>query len=190
MRHRVLLVPHHHVNIWSQRFSRLVKLTEIIMSLGLFPEQDENSIYFSRKDETEPMSSYSAYKFELDGFEWPTVEHYFQAMKFADDNYQKKIREAKSPAAARKLGRSRLKRIRKDWRSIREVVMTRAVYIQSRTHVEVAEAILKTGDARLVENNQYDYFWGCGRDRRGRNAYGRVLMGVRKKLQKELEPVE
>lgn len=160
------------------------------MSLGLFPEQDENSIYFSRKDEAEPMSSYSAYDFELDGFQWPTVEHYFQAMKFFDEKYQKRIREAKSPAAARKLGRSRFKKIRPDWRAIREVVMTRAVYIKSRTHEEVSKAILKTGDARLVENNQYDYFWGCGRDRRGRNVYGRVLMGVRNKLREELESVE
>lgn len=160
------------------------------MSLGLFPEQDENSIYLSRKDEAEPMSTYSTYPFELDGFVWPTVEHYFQAMKFEDAGYREKVRLAKTPAQARKLGRTRFKKIRSDWHKVREVVMTRAVYIKSRAHQDVGQAIRNTGDARLVENNQYDYFWGCGRDRRGRNAYGRVLMGVRQRLGEEAGSVE
>lgn len=37
----------------------------------------------------------------------------------------------------------------------------------------------------LMENSQYDYYWGCGRDRLGHNAYGKVLINVRKKLREE-----
>jgi ribA/ribD-fused uncharacterized protein len=63
--------------------------------------------------------------------------------------------------------------------------MTRAVYTKCRTHPEVAARLLATGDRRLVENNSYDYYWGCGRDRRGDNHYGRVLMNVRARLRQE-----
>jgi ribA/ribD-fused uncharacterized protein len=66
-------------------------------------------------------------------------------------------------------------------------MMTRAVYTKCRAHPEVAERLLATGDAKLVENSQYDYFWGCGRDRRGHNTYGKVLMDVRSRLREESE---
>ncbi len=160
------------------------------MSMGLFPEQDEDAIYLSRKDYDDPLSAYSPFPFELDGHTWPTVEHYFHAMKFKDEAYRCKIRDAASPDAAKKLGRTRFKRIRNDWREVREVFMTRAVYTKSLTHPEVFDAIMATENARLVENSQYDYFWGCGRDRRGKNAYGRVLMGVRAKLKERGNAVE
>lgn len=157
------------------------------MSTGIFPEVDEDAIYLSRTDVKDPLSSFASYSFELDGFEWPSVEHYFQAMKFKDLSYQNKIRRAASPAQARKLGRTRLRKIRSDWRNVREVVMTRATYIKCLSHKEILNGLLDTKDLKLVENSQYDYFWGCGRDRRGNNAFGKVLMGVRSKLGKEAE---
>ena len=82
-------------------------------------------------------------------------------------------------------GRYVLRRIRKDWSKIRRVIMTRAIYTKCRTHPEVAQRLLETGEKTLVETTQFDYFWGCGRDRRGRNIYGAVLMDVRKKLRDE-----
>ncbi len=66
--------------------------------------------------------------------------------------------------------------------------MTRAVYTKCRTHPNIARELLATGDETLVDNNQYDYFWGCGRDRRGNNAYGKALMNVRAKLREEQKP--
>ena len=63
--------------------------------------------------------------------------------------------------------------------------MTRGIYIRCRTYPHLAEQLLATGDRHLVENSQYDYYWGCGRDRRGNNAYGKVLMKVRAKLLEE-----
>lgn len=39
-----------------------------------------------------------------------------------------------------------------------------------RTHPEVAERLLATENVKLVENSQCDYFWSCGRDRRGHNT--------------------
>jgi hypothetical protein len=63
--------------------------------------------------------------------------------------------------------------------------MTRAFYLKCRTHPEAAEALLATGERPILETSQYDYFWGCGRDLRGENAYGQVLMAVRQRLREE-----
>ena len=82
-------------------------------------------------------------------------------------------------------GRKRHKSLRRDWKQVRETVMTRGIYVRCRTHPELAEALLDTGDTKIVENSNFDYFWGCGRDRRGDNRYGKVLMNVRARLREE-----
>jgi len=152
------------------------------MSGGLFKEPDQNTHYFSRSDADHAFSAWSKHPFELEGKEWPSVEHYFQAMKFEDEQYQEKIRLAENPKQARKLGRRRLKKIRKDWKDVKVVYMTRALYTKCRTYPNIANELLETNDQKLVENSVYDYFWGCGRDRLGKNMYGQVLMNVRNKL--------
>lgn len=63
--------------------------------------------------------------------------------------------------------------------------MTRAIYTKCKTHPAVAKCLLETGNKKLVENSAYDYFWGCGRDRRAENTYGKVMMNVREKLKQE-----
>jgi ribA/ribD-fused uncharacterized protein len=153
--------------------------------MAVFPKVDDTALFFSRSDPSEPLGSFSRYGFELEGVEWPSVEHYFQAMKFVDDVYREKIRQAPHPQSARKLGRRRLKKIRSDWSQVKDVIMTRGVYIRCRAYPNLAEQLLATGDRQLMENSQYDYYWGCGRDRRGNNAYGKVLMSVRSKLLEE-----
>ena len=153
--------------------------------MSLFDAPDENAIYLSRTDNDDPLSSYAMYSFELEDLSWPSVEHYFQAMKFEDVQFREKIRQTKTAKKARSLGRSRFHKVRSDWKKIREVIMTRAVYIKCRTHDVVSQKLLETGESKLVENNLYDYFWGCGRDRRGENTYGKVLMNVRDKLKEE-----
>ena len=122
--------------------------------------------------------------------ECASVEHYYQAMKFEDESYQEKIRQADHPKQARKLGRNRFKKLRQDWAKVKPVIMTRAVYTQCRTHPELSEKLLATDNQRLVESSAYDYYWGCGRDRRGNNMYGKVLMNVRGKLKKEQQAEE
>lgn len=145
-------------------------------------------MFFSRSDVHQQWGTFSHHNFVLEGEEWPSVEHYYQAMKFDDPEYQARIRQADHPKKARKLGRNRLKKRRKDWRQLKTTVMTRGVYTKCRTYPEIAQALIATGSARLIENSNYDYFWGCGRDRRGANRYGEVLMNVRDKLNQEKTP--
>lgn len=155
------------------------------MANNLTPGDDGQSLYFARSDASQLLGTFSAHTFTLEDKEWPTVEHYFQAMKFEVGDHQDKIRLAASPKKARKLGRTRFEKVRNNWSTARTVFMTRAVYTKCKTHADVAKLLLSTGDNKLVENSQYDYFWGCGRDRRGDNTYGQVLMNVRDKLREE-----
>jgi ribA/ribD-fused uncharacterized protein len=154
--------------------------------MAIFPSDDgEQDLFLSRSDPENPLGTHSFFSFELEGKVWPSVEHYFQGMKFNDDARQEQVRAAPTPQQARKLGRKRHKSFRSDWKQVRETVMTRGVYTRCRTYLELAEELLATGDQKIVENSNFDYFWGCGRDRRGDNAYGRVLMNVRAKLREE-----
>ncbi len=152
---------------------------------GLFAEEDQNTHYFSRSDPEEVLGTFVALSFELDNHNWPTVEHYYQAMKFDAPDIQAKIRACATPEKARKMGRSRFRKRRSNWRQLKTTIMTRAIYTRAKTHAHMASTLEQSEDQRLVENSNYDYFWGCGRDRRGNNHYGNILMNVREKLRKE-----
>jgi ribA/ribD-fused uncharacterized protein len=151
----------------------------------LFTADKSEKYTLSHLDPTHPLASYSKHRFELDGTEWPSVEHYYQAMTFEDEAYREQIRTTPHPADATKLGKSKKHGCRKDWDKVKETYMTRGTYIKCRTHPEVAEALLATGDMKIIETSQYDYYWGCGRDTRGHNVYGKVLMNVRGQLKSE-----
>lgn len=151
----------------------------------IFKPRADNVVYLSRTDANEPLSSYSRHGFDLDGLHWPSVEHYFQAMKSEDAALRARVAATQHPREARRVGRSRRVKLRKDWKKVRRVIMTRAVYTKCKTHPEVAKVLLATGDNPLVALNSYDYYWGCGRDGRGHNTYGVVLMDVRDKLREE-----
>jgi len=153
----------------------------------LFPDTDSDALYFSMFDPAYVWSRDREYSFELEGQQWKSAEHYYQSMKFQSAAYSEKVRAAETIELARKLGQARFKRKRSDWSKVRSTVMTRAIYTISRTYSNVAEELLATKETKLVENSQYDYFWGCGRDRRGDNHYGKVLMNVRAKLLEEAD---
>ncbi len=153
----------------------------------LFDNDSTEKLTLSRLDPSHPLSAYSRHGFELDGAEWPSVEHYYQAMKFDDEDYREEIRNTAHPADATKLGKSKKHGYRKDWSKLKKTYMTRGIYIKCKTHPVVAEALLATGKRQILETSQYDYYWGCGRDMRGENVYGKVLMSVREQLRKEEE---
>ncbi|MEA3300365.1 MAG: NADAR family protein [Pseudomonadota bacterium] len=153
--------------------------------MALFPKLADDAIYLDRGDPTNPLASYSRHGFELEGCDWPSVEHYFQAMKFDDPVLRARVRLAPNPAAAARIARWRFWRVRKDWKKVQLVMMTRGTWIKCHAHPEVAAALLDTGERMIVESSLYDYYWGCGRDQRGHNYYGKMLMDVREKLRAE-----
>lgn len=146
------------------------------------PSSTSDNFKVSYMDSTSLLSSWSRHAISLEGLEWPSVEHYVQAMKYEDKKYQEKIRCAAHPRDAKKLGESRWKRKKSNWKQERVIYMTRGIYIKCKTYPEVIEALLASGDLTILDTSNFDYFWGCGRDGRGQNKFGKILMDVRAKL--------
>ena len=145
------------------------------------------TIYFyTPKDVYGDFSNFSKYGVELDGKWWRTTEHYFQAQKFYDEEYKEVIRNAPDPKTAANLGRSREVPIREDWGNIKDDVMRKAVLAKFRTHKQLRNRLLETGNQKLVENAPGDYYWGCGADGTGKNMLGKILEEVREILISEL----
>lgn len=134
------------------------------------------------------FSNFSRHGFELDGLYWKTSEHYFQAQKFAGTKYETRIREARSPKDAANLGRRRDFPLRKDWESVKDDVMRRAVLKKFQTHEDIRGILLNTGEEAIVENAPGDYYWGCGQDGTGKNMLGVILMEVRDQLRETEAP--
>ena len=143
--------------------------------------------FFSRDSKFSALSNFAPYGFEVDGVKWPTVEHYFQAQKFTSPSskeHRERIRTSNSPRQAKALGRSRSHAIRHDWDAVREDAMRTALRAKF-TQPVLRALLLSTGDRPLVEDSPYDRYWGTGKDGRGKNRLGVLLMELRDELRKE-----
>lgn len=143
---------------------------------------DDTILFYGAENEHGYMSNFADYPIKLDGKVWPTTEHYFQAMKFVGTEHVEVIRAAKSPNRAATLGRSRKRPLRSDWESVKDDVMRKAVWAKFTQHEAIANELLATGEAKLVENTTRDTYWGCGSNGRGRNMLGIILVETRAKL--------
>jgi N-glycosidase YbiA len=143
--------------------------------------------FFSRDSKFAALSNFAPYGFEVDGVKWPTVEHYFQAQKFtspSSEAHRERIRNSNSPRQAKALGQSRSQPIRPDWDAVREDVMRTALRAKF-TQPALRTLLLSTGDRPLVEDSPYDRYWGTGKDGRGKNRLGALLMELRCRLREE-----
>jgi DNA-directed RNA polymerase II subunit RPB2 len=114
---------------------------------------------------------------------WPTVEHYYQAMKFpADPAWQEAIRSAPTPARAKKMGLSREHPARGDWDTIKEQVMKAALMSKFSQNSGLLALLQGTGERPLVEASPGDSYWSAGRNGKGKNRLGALLTEVRREL--------
>ncbi len=65
------------------------------------------------------------------------------------------------------------------WNDVRIDVMEDVLRLKFFTDAHCRDVLLATGSATLVERTDTDRFWGDGRDRRGRNMLGVLLMRIR-----------
>lgn len=136
--------------------------------------------FYSKKPEFKELSNFYAAPFSLDGKTWPSVEHYFQAMKFpTDPAYQETIRQIKTPQSAKSLGSSKEHPIRPDWDSVREEVMKKALEAKFTQNEALKQILLSTKGKELVEASPTDIYWGIGKARKGQNRLGKLLMELR-----------
>ncbi|HYF94979.1 MAG TPA: NADAR family protein [Symbiobacteriaceae bacterium] len=82
------------------------------------------------------FSNFAVYPIQLDGKDWPTTEHYFQAQKFKGTRFEEAVRTASTPMQAARLGRQPDLPLRSDWEVVKDDIMRAAVraktYISTR----------------------------------------------------------
>lgn len=125
------------------------------------------------------LSNFHRSPIRVEGTEYPTVEHAFQAAKAANAAEGAWVGAAPTPGEAKRRGR-RVRR-RPDWDRVRVEVMTDLVRRKFRDP-GLARRLLATAERPLVEENTWDdTFWGVC-DGRGENHLGRILMRIRDEL--------
>ena len=127
---------------------------------------------------------------------WPTVEHYFRAMRFAGDpEWQEAIRTSTLTKAAQ-MSRDAGHAARGDWAQVRDKVMKAALIAKFRQNPAALAVLQATGDRKLVDTTAGDPEWFAGTKGRGSNRIGAFLEEVRAELkdvradQAILEPLE
>ncbi|MDH5402374.1 MAG: NADAR family protein [Candidatus Heimdallarchaeota archaeon] len=134
------------------------------------------------KDKYFFLSNFYPSKMNIDGEEYATVEHYFQAMKANNSKQRMEIQNAKTPQIARRLGRKC--NLIKGWEKIKLDVMEKALRVKF-TNNELRRLLIETGDEELIEGNHWgDEYWGLVLSSGiGENHAGKLLMKIRNELQ-------
>ena len=132
------------------------------------------------------FSNFALVPVTIDGLIYGTSEHYFQAMKFINDDpeYAEEIRLASTPLQAKKLGKSRNHPIRADWNDVRIDVMREVLMAKAEQSEGFRNKLLESKGSLLIEASPFDSFWGEGKNKKGKNMLGKLLMEVRDKLER------
>lgn len=113
----------------------------------------------------------------LDGWEYPTVEHAFQAAKTEDAAERARIRLASEPGHAKFLGRRVA--LRPGWDGMRVGVMRALLAQKFEPGTNLRASLDATAPGLLEEGNDWDdRFWGKVNGV-GENWLGRLLMELR-----------
>jgi ribA/ribD-fused uncharacterized protein len=181
---------------------RLNQLSRLFTTASIFypVHPSDGYIKFFQRDQKDFsfLSNFYPADIELDGLQWPTVEHYYQAKKSANNEYQSLIMNAKTPGKAKRLGDSRInspfinkgswfkhhpEALRNDWSQVKVLVMTKAINAKFTQNPWLAELLKDTQPCELIEDSPNDGFWGIGADGHGHNQLGEILMAIRDNLQ-------
>jgi DNA-directed RNA polymerase II subunit RPB2 len=114
---------------------------------------------------------------------WPTVEHYYQSMKFPDDPvWQEEIRRARTPAIAKRMGLDRAHPVRADWEAVKVAYMRAALEAKFRQNPIALAYLIQSGTKKIEYTTKADTFWGLGTRGNGENRLGQLLEETRQKL--------
>ena len=130
------------------------------------------------------MSNFAEdYSFEdEEGVHWPTSEHYYQAMKSPIESEREMVRECATPGKAKRMGGKDIN-VTTDWPQRKMQVMRKVIQYKFAKGTPAAHALADTGIDYLVEYAPWgDTFWGVGKDYRGSNWLGKLLMEQRETL--------
>jgi ribA/ribD-fused uncharacterized protein len=126
------------------------------------------------------LSNFYPSRVVLEGEEYQTVEHAYQAAKFPKgSDIREKIRFSLTPGNAKRIGRSGS--LDSHWEDRRLSMMQNLVLQKFIKDEELQNMLLETGDMILEEGNNWkDTFWGVDLiSGEGENYLGKILMQTR-----------
>lgn len=128
-------------------------------------------------------------RMELDGTTFPTAEHAYQWDKPRKEDVRSWLMMAPTPSLLAMAAHGLYSwDIRPGWSAGRRDRMRRVVEAKFRQHPDLAEVLISTGNARLVEaatvDNEVNRRWGEVNGK-GQNWLGLILMEVREQLRSE-----
>lgn len=119
--------------------------------------------------------------FTIDGIEYKTVEHYYQAKKFAGDQFHQIIQTA-TPDEAKKLAHE-FTCNEVEWSQVKDNIMREALEAKFSQHQELRQKLLDTGSSKLIEDSSRDPYWG-GILEGSKNRLGELLEELRESYRK------
>ena len=142
------------------------------------------------------LSQWYPARFEVDGVAYASAEHFMMAEKarlFGDEAARIRILACRTPAEAKKLGRTVETFDDAVWETARSEIVVRANLAKFSQNLAMRDYLLATGNRVLVEASPVDRIWGIGLAAndmaalhpgawRGLNLLGFALMEVRSRL--------
>ncbi len=126
------------------------------------------------------LSNFYKIPVKVGGIIYPTSEHAYQAQKTIDIVKRKDIAKLQTASQAKRAGRILV--CRNDWDKVKVRFMKLIVYQKFLQNTQLAELLIATNDAELIEGNWWgDRFWGVC-EGAGKNHLGIILMIVRDRL--------
>lgn len=111
------------------------------------------------------FSQWFPFKFEEEGIEYKTAEHYMMAGKaklFNDDKILEEILKSETPNQAKSLGRKVKNFDSKIWDEQKYEIVKRANFLKFSQNQKFKDFLLSTNNKILVEASPYDTVWGIG----------------------------
>lgn len=159
--------------------------------LPLATETSDTIRFYHSREPWGELSNFSRHAVFVHGLVWPTVEHFYQAQKFAGTPHEEVIRCCRTPMMAKRRATEFTKTYRReDWTEEKERVMLKGLRAKFQQHPDLRSQLLRSGERLLVEHTDHDAYWGDGGNGAGQNRLGQLLMQVRSELRPTIEGVE
>lgn len=126
-----------------------------------------------------------------EGFVYSTAEHAYQSAKVKDPVTKTRIQNCDTPAAAKELFEVHGLKPDAGWSIEKKLVVMEQILMIKFCGKEplLTRALLATGDALLIEGNNWnDTFWGVCNNV-GENNLGKILMKIREDLFRQKEQI-
>ena len=143
--------------------------------------------FYSRDEQYGWLSNFHRCNQVVDGYLYPTNEHYYQSQKALGLEFHKWIATAPNPYLSMKAGRllraGKPGELRPEWEQIKLLIMETGLRAKFKDQA-LRIRLLQTGDAFIYEDSLIDRYWG-GSLPDSKNHLGKLIMKIREEIKKE-----